>query len=82
MPRVRFPNSWALRGLPVLAACSAVEIAQYFGYPIFGCAYDPLDFAMYTAGVGSAALFDTVVFPRIFPSWTLDLRQKGQSHAI
>jgi hypothetical protein len=46
-----------------------VEAAQFLGVPIFGCTFDPLDFAAYAAGVLLAALCDRVVLPHLFQFW-------------
>lgn len=43
-----------------------VEASQYFGCPIFGSTYDPLDILAYACGVALGTLFDLVLFPRLF----------------
>jgi len=53
----------------VFAVGAVVEIAQFFGVPIFGRTFDPLDFVMYGLGVILAAILDTTVLPRIFDFW-------------
>jgi hypothetical protein len=58
-----------VRGIIVLGIGFSVEIAQYFGVPIFGRTFDPLDFVMYALGVVLAVLFDEIVFPKIFSFW-------------
>jgi hypothetical protein len=65
-PLLRF---WPVKALLVFGAGACVEIAQYFGAPIFGQTFEPLDFVMYGLGVGLAAFLDTVVFPRVFGFW-------------
>jgi hypothetical protein len=62
-------RSWVVRSLVMFAVGSCVEIAQFFGVPLFGRTFDPLDFAMYGLGAGLAPVFDLVVFPRIFRFW-------------
>ena len=47
-----------------------VEISQYFGRPIFGFTYDPLDILAYAGGVALGALLDLVIFPRLVSRWT------------
>ncbi|MDP6779712.1 MAG: hypothetical protein QGI83_23350 [Candidatus Latescibacteria bacterium] len=69
VPKLRYPDSWVLRSLPLFAACSAIEISQYLGYQVFGCAFDPVDFAMYATGLAAAAVLDRLVFPRFLESW-------------
>ena len=61
---------WIVKSILVFGAGSSVEIAQFFGVPIFGRTFDPVDFIMYGIGVILAAILDTTVFPRIFEFWT------------
>ena len=63
-------RSWVVKSVLVFGAASSVEVAQFFGVPIFGRTYDPVDFCMYGAGVILAAILDTTVFPRAFEFWT------------
>lgn len=60
---------WAVRTISVLGMAFSVELAQYFGVPIFGRTYDPVDLVMYGFGVLLAITFDGIVFPRIFGFW-------------
>ena len=46
-----------------------VETAQFFGAPLLGRTFDPLDYVMYAAGVLLAAFLDVILFPRLFPFW-------------
>jgi len=54
----------------VFGAASFTEIAQFFGVPIFGRTFDPVDFVMFGMGVILAVIFDIIMFPRIFDFWT------------
>jgi len=60
---------------PLLRACAvfgfgcAVEASQYFGRPIFGSTFDPLDILAYASGVILGVLLDLVLFPRFIPDW-------------
>jgi len=63
-------RSWIVKSVLVFGGASSVEIAQFFGAPIFGRTFDPVDFFMYGIGVISAAILDTTVIPRIFGFWT------------
>jgi len=63
-------SSWIVKSILVFGAGSSVEIAQFFGVPIFGRTFDPVDFIMYGIGVLLAVVLDTTVFPRIFEFWT------------
>ena len=64
-------NRWWIKSLLVFVFGCAVEISQYLHIPIFGKTFDPLDFMAYGAGVLSAAIVDTKLFPRIFAFWKL-----------
>ena len=61
---------WIVKSILVFGAGFSVEIAQFFGVPIFGRTFDPVDFIMYGMGVILAAILDTTVLPRIFEFWT------------
>lgn len=69
---IKFPllKSWIVRGILVFGIASFTEIAQFFGVPIFGQTFDPVDFVMFGVGVILAATLDVIVFPRIFDFWT------------
>lgn len=67
-------NSWIVKALLIFVACTAVEIAQYYGVPLLGQTFDPWDFVMYGFGVLLAVLCDTIFFPRIFSFWQADSR--------
>jgi hypothetical protein len=64
-----------LIGSPLFRACAVfgfsciVEAAQYFGRPIFGSTFDPLDILAYASGVILGVLLDLVLFPRFIPRW-------------
>jgi hypothetical protein len=45
------------------------ETFQFFGLPVFGSTFDPLDYLMYAFGAILAAIIDVQVFPRIFKFW-------------
>jgi len=76
LPETTLLRSWPVKALLVFVAGAAVEIAQFFGAPILGQAFDPLDFVMYGAGVLLAAFLDAVVFPRLFGFWTASRHQR------
>ena len=40
------------------------ETLQYFGVPIFGRTFDPLDYLMFGIGILSATVFEWAVLPR------------------
>ena len=68
----KFPllKSWIVKSVLMFGAASFTEIAQFFGVPIFGQTFDPVDFVMFGMGVILAAILDIIVFPRIFDFWT------------
>ena len=65
-------RTWVAKSLLVFGIGASVEIAQFFGVPLLGRTFDPVDFAMYGLGVTLAAILDTMVFPRIFGFWTAE----------
>jgi hypothetical protein len=62
--------------LPIFRACAVfgfgcfVEASQYFGYPIFGSTFDPLDILAYAGGVALGIWLDLTVFPRLILHWS------------
>ncbi|HEM60891.1 MAG TPA: DUF2809 domain-containing protein [Chloroflexi bacterium] len=77
LPETPLLRPWPVKALLVFGAGACVEIAQYFGAPILGRTFDPLDFAAYGIGVAIAVLLDTLVFPRIFPFWAAEQAEDG-----
>jgi hypothetical protein len=61
VPRLRAP---LVRALLVFSIGAVVEVSQYFGVPVFGRTYDPLDLLMYAAGASAALVFERIVFVR------------------
>jgi hypothetical protein len=47
-----------------------VETSQYFGRPIFGSTFDPIDILAYAGGVFLGALLDLLIFPRFVSHWS------------
>jgi glycopeptide antibiotics resistance protein len=62
-------KSWVAKSALVFGIGASVEIAQFFGVPLLGRTFDPLDFVMYATGVLLAAILDMLVFPKIFRFW-------------
>ena len=47
-----------------------VEAAQYFGHPVLGSTFDPLDILAYAGGALLGILLDSILFPRVIPYWS------------
>jgi hypothetical protein len=67
--KLKFLKPWYVKTALVFLAGSSVEISQFFGVPIFGETFDPMDFVMYALGGILAAIFDKLLFPKIFKFW-------------
>jgi glycopeptide antibiotics resistance protein len=78
LSEVSLLRSWIVKSILVFGAASFVEIAQFFGVPLLGRTFDPLDFVMYGLGVILAAILDTTLFPRIFDFWTPEAEGAAQ----
>lgn len=65
----RMIRSALFRACAIFGFGCFVEASQYFGRPIFGSTYDPLDIVAYAVGVALGTLFDLVLFPRLLPRW-------------
>lgn len=70
MPDHKSLKRWPVKAIPVFVVAAAVEVAQYFGVPILGRTFDPVDLVMYGIGIALAVILDTVVLPRIVTFWT------------
>ncbi|MDY7042352.1 MAG: hypothetical protein SVX38_15965 [Chloroflexota bacterium] len=60
-------RSGIARAIFVFAIGAITETLQYFGVPLFGRVFDPLDYLMFGIGIGLAAVFEGVVLSRIPP---------------
>ncbi len=60
--RLSMLKSDVVRALLVFAVGATTETMQYFGVPIFGRTFDPLDYLMFAIGIGSAVVFERVFF--------------------
>lgn len=65
----RIVRSTPFRACAVFGFGCFVEASQSFGRPLFGSTFDPLDIVAYAGGVVLGAVFDLVLFPRLFPRW-------------
>lgn len=69
--RVVALRSAASKALVVIVASSGAELLQGAGIPVLGRTFDPLDFVMYAAGAGLAAVLDVLVLSRLVRAWPL-----------
>jgi hypothetical protein len=56
---------WWIRASLVFAVGAISEILQFFGVPIFGRTFDPLDFAAFAAGLVAALAFEKLILSRL-----------------
>ncbi len=70
LPEHPLLERWPVKAALVFGAAACVEIAQFFGAPILGQTFDPVDFVMYAIGVLLAAFLDTVVLARLVGFWS------------
>lgn len=63
---------WEVKLAVMVLLPSIAETCQYFGIPVLGSTFDPLDYLMYAIGATLAALVDKQVFSRIFGFWTME----------
>jgi len=63
-------RSTLFRACAVFGFGCCVETSQYFGYPIFGSTFDPLDILAYAGGLLLGILLDLVLFPRSILHWS------------
>lgn len=69
MIEVKWIHSPLFRAAAVFLFGCFVEISQYFGYPLFGSTFDPLDILAYAGGVGLGIFLDLILFPRLILRW-------------
>ena len=67
--RVPFLQDWRARAALVFGAASFAEAMQAFGVPLLGRTFDPIDIAMYGAGILLAVFVDRVLLARLLPGW-------------
>jgi hypothetical protein len=66
MPRLR---GWRTKAAVTFAVPAVAETCQFFGIPVLGSTFDPVDYLMYGAGALLAALVDVRVLPKHLPRW-------------
>lgn len=67
--KIPFISPWYMKAIPVFVIGATVETLQFFGVPLLGRTFDPLDYSMVALGVGLGILQDKVIFPRIWTFW-------------
>ena len=69
--QLSFLRRWDVKLAAAFLIPAIAETCQYFGVPVFGSFFDPLDYVMYAVGVVSAVLVDLRVFPHLFDFWSI-----------
>ncbi|NNE33786.1 MAG: hypothetical protein HKN13_01020 [Rhodothermales bacterium] len=54
-----------LRVFLVFGVGAVSETLQYFGIPLFGRTFDPLDYVMFLVGIAGAVMFESLVLSRL-----------------
>ncbi|MDD2694465.1 MAG: hypothetical protein PHD58_00895 [Anaerolineales bacterium] len=70
-PELALLRRWEVRLALTFLLPSIAETSQYFGIPVLGETFDPLDYVMYACGALLAALVETQVFARVFRFWRI-----------
>jgi cell shape-determining protein MreD len=73
--KIEFLQEWWVKAGIVFLMAALAEIGQYFGLYILGRTFDPIDFAVYAAGVLLAAIVDWL-FSIVFKFWKIELQKK------
>lgn len=60
-------DSRIVRSALVFAIGATTETLQYFGVPLFGRTFDPLDYAAFATGIAAAVLFESALLARLAP---------------
>ncbi len=56
---------WQVKLALAIVVPAIAETAQYFGIPILGSTFDPLDYCMYLVGATVAAFVDVQIVTRL-----------------
>jgi hypothetical protein len=64
---VRVLRDWRIKAAIVFGIATATEVAQAFGAPIPGQAFNPFDIVIFGVGVSLAAGLDTLVMAKLLP---------------
>ena len=71
-PHIPFLRRWPVKLAIAFLTPSIAETCQYFGLPVLGSTFDPLDYVIYGMGAISAVAVDTQVFSRVFGFWIVE----------
>lgn len=77
-PKVPVLRRWEAKAAVSILLPSIAETCQYFGIPVLGSTFDPLDYLMYAVGAFAAALLDRLVFSRVFDFWSAGEAEEGR----
>jgi len=72
--KTEFLRKWWIKAGIVFLMATLAEIGQFFGLYILGRTFDPIDIAVYAAGVLLAALVDWN-FSVVFKFWKIELQK-------
>ncbi len=72
--KTEFLRKWWIKAGIVFLMATLAEIGQYFGLYIPGRTFDPIDIAVYAAGVLLVALVDWI-FSVVFKFWKIELQK-------
>jgi len=64
-----FLRHWAVKATIVFLLPIIAETAQFFGFPVLGSTFDPLDYVAYAIGALAAAAVDVCLFSKLFSFW-------------
>lgn len=72
--KTEFLREWWVKAGIIFLKATLAEVGQYFGLYILGRTFDPIDIAVYAAGVLLAALVDWS-FSIVFKFWKIELQK-------
>lgn len=72
--KTEFLREWWVKAGIIFLMATLAEVGQYFGLYILGRTFDPIDIAVYAAGVLLAALVDWS-FSIVFKFWKIELQK-------
>ncbi|MGD8397369.1 MAG: hypothetical protein PVG11_00795 [Anaerolineae bacterium] len=73
---------WEVKAAIAFLLPAIAETCQYFGIPVLGATFDPLDYLMYGIGAMSAVVVDTQFFSRVFDFWTIEKTERRLEDSV